>query len=199
MKEKKSYNLLITIWLWVVLIGVLPVLGRNLLVSLQFGVGAPADLKFPYTLMILGGVVCFFGYILLLCKRKLGVWLIFLSLPVAYALAKVYLYYFGLPEARSGGLMFVFYVILPLLLNLITAGLLCLRRRGRSGWDLLRNKALVQLESGTDGLDTQAGQVEEHGVEGIGDHDRPDGIDALHEGQEVVQSVEKDRDQEGER
>ena len=41
MKEKKSYNLLITIWLWVVLIGVLPVLGRNLLVSLQFGVGAP--------------------------------------------------------------------------------------------------------------------------------------------------------------
>ena len=199
MKEKKSYNLLITIWLWVVLIGVLPGLGRNLLVSLQFGVGAPADLKFPYTLMILGGVVCFFGYILLLCKRKLGVWLIFLSLPVAYALAKVYLYYFGLPEARSGGLMFVFYVILPLLLNLITAGLLCLRRRGRSGWDLLRNKALVQLESGTDGLDTQAGQVEEHGVEGIGDHDRPDGIDALHEGQEVVQSVEKDRDQEGER
>ena len=90
--------------------------------------------------MILGGVVCFFGYILLLCKRKLGVWLIFLSLPVAYALAKVYLYYFGLPEARSGGLMFVFYVILPLLLNLITAGLLCLRRRGRSGWDLLRKQ-----------------------------------------------------------
>ena len=140
MKEKKSYNPLITIWLWVVLIGVLPVLGRNLLVSLQFGVGAPADLTFPYTLMILGGVVCFFGYILLLCKRKLGVWLIFLSLPVAYALAKVYLYYFGLPEARSGGLMFVFYVILPLLLNLITAGLLCLRRRGRSGWDLLRKQ-----------------------------------------------------------
>ena len=140
MKEKKSYNPLITIWLWVVLIGIMPVLGRNLLVSLQFGVGAPADLKFPYTLMILGGVVCFFGYILLLCKRKLGVWLIFLSLPVAYALAKVYLYYFGLPEARSGGLMFVCYVILPLLLNLITAGLLCLRRRGRSGWDLLRKQ-----------------------------------------------------------
>ena len=140
MKEKKSYNLLTTIWLWVVLIGVMPVLGRNLLVSLQFGVGAPADLTCPYTQMILGGVVCFFGYILLLCKRKLGVWLIFLSLPVAYALAKVYLYYFGLPEARSGGLMFVFYVILPLLLNLITAGLLCLRRRGRSGWDLLRKQ-----------------------------------------------------------
>ena len=140
MKEKKSYNLLTTVWLWVVLIGVMPVLGRNLLVSLQFGVGAPADLQLPYFLMILGGVVCFLGYILLLCKRKLGVWLIFLSLPVAYALAKVYLYYFGLPEARSGGLMFVFYVILPLLLNLITAGLLCLRRRGRSGWDLLRKQ-----------------------------------------------------------
>ena len=199
MKEKKSYNLLTTIWLWVVLIGVMPVLGRNLLVSLQFGVGAPADLQLPYFLMILGGVVCFLGYILLLCKRKLGVWLIFLSLPVAYGLAKLYLYFFGLPGARSGGLMFVFYIILPLLLNLVTAGLLCLRRRGRSGWDLLRNKALVQLESGTDGLDTQAGQVEEHGVEGVGDHNRPDGIDALHEGQEVVQSVEKDRDQEGER
>ena len=140
MKEKKSYNLLTTVWLWVVLIGVMPVLGRNLLVSLQFGVGAPADLQLPYFLMILGGVVCFLGYILLLCKRKLGVWLIFLSLPVAYALAKVYLYYFGLPEARSGGLMFVFYVILPLLLNLVTAGLLCLRRRGRSGWDLLRKQ-----------------------------------------------------------
>ena len=140
MKEKKSYNLLTTVWLWVVLIGVMPVLGRNLLVSLQFGVGAPADLQLPYFLMILGGVVCFLGYILLLCKRKLGVWLIFLSLPVAYGLAKLYLYFFGLPGVRSGGLMFVFYIILPLLLNLVTAGLLCLRRRGRSGWDLLRKQ-----------------------------------------------------------
>ena len=146
MKEKKSYNLLTTVWLWVVLIGVMPVLGRNLLVSLQFGVGAPADLKFPYTLMILGGVVCFLGYILLLCKRKLGVWLIFLSLPVAYGLAKLYLYFFGLPGVRSGGLMFVFYIILPLLLNLVTAGLLCLRRRGHSGWDLLRKKEEPAVE-----------------------------------------------------
>ncbi len=199
MKEKKSYNLLITIWLWVVLIGILPVLGRNLLVSLQFGMGVPAYYKVPYALLILGGLVYLCGYILLACKRKSGVWLVFLSLPVAYALAQLDLYFFGLPGSGSGGVMFLVYVIIPLLLNLVTVGLLFLRRRGLSGWDLLRNKALVQLESGTDGLDTQAGQVEEHGVEGVGDHNRPDGIDALHEGQEVVQSVEKDRDQEGER
>ena len=42
--------------------------------------------------------------------------------------------------------MFVFYIILPLLLNLVTAGLLCLRRRGRSGWDLLRKKEEPAVE-----------------------------------------------------
>ena len=61
MKEKKSYNLLTTVWLWVVLIGIMPVLGRNLLVSLQFGVGAPADLQLPYFLMILGGIGAMLG------------------------------------------------------------------------------------------------------------------------------------------
>ena len=131
MKEKKSYNLLITIWLWVVLIGILPVLGRNLLVSLQFGMGVPAYYKVPYALLILGGLVYLCGYILLACKRKSGVWLVFLSLPVAYALAQLDLYFFGLPGSGSGGVMFLVYVILPLLLNLVTAGLLFLRRRGR--------------------------------------------------------------------
>ena len=140
MKEKKSYNLLITIWLWVVLIGILPVLGRNLLVSLQFGMGVPAYYKVPYALLILGGLVYLCGYILLACKRKSGVWLVFLSLPVAYALAQLDLYFFGLPGSGSGGVMFLVYVILPLLLNLVTAGLLFLRRRGLSGWDLLRRR-----------------------------------------------------------
>ena len=35
------------------------------------------------------------------------------------------------------------FVILPLLLNLVTAGLLFLRRRGLSGWDLLRRREPV--------------------------------------------------------
>ena len=144
MKEKKSYNPLITIWLWVVLIGILPVLGRNLLISLHLGADTPAHFKLPYALLILGGVVCFIGYILLLCKRKAGVWLIFLSLPVAYALAQLDLYFFGLPGSGSGGIMLLVYVIIPLLLNLVTAGLLFLRRRGRSGWDVLRRRQTVE-------------------------------------------------------
>ena len=143
MKEKKSYNLLITIWLWVVLIGILPVMGRKLLVSLQFGMGIPDYYKVPYLLLVLGGLVYLCGYILLACKRKPGVWLIFLSLPVAYALAQLDLYFFGLPGSGSGGIMFLVYVILPLLLNLVTAGLLFLRRRGLSGWDLLRRREPV--------------------------------------------------------
>lgn len=143
MKEKKSYNLLITIWLWVVLIGILPVMGRKLLVSLQFGMGIPDYYKVPYLLLVLGGLVYLCGYILLACKRKPGVWLIFLSLPVAYALAQLDLYFFGLPGSGSGGIMFLVYVIIPLLLNLVTAGLLFLRRRGLSGWDLLRRREPV--------------------------------------------------------
>ena len=70
-------------------------------------------------------------------------WLVFLSLPVAYALAQLDLYFFGLPGSGSGGVMFLVYVILPLLLNLVTAGLLFLRRRGLSGWDLLRRREPV--------------------------------------------------------
>lgn len=148
MKEKKSYNLLITIWLWVILIGVLPVLGRNLLVSLQFGMGVPAYYRVPYILLILGGLAYLCGYILLVCKRKAGVWLIFLSLPVAYALAQLDLYFFGLPGSGRGGVMFLVYIIVPLLLDLVTVGMLYLRRRGLSGWDLLskREPAVEQSE-----------------------------------------------------
>lgn len=146
MKEKKSYNLLTTIWLWVVLIGILPVLGRNLLVSLQFGMGVAAHYKVPYLLLILGGLAYLCGYILLACKRKPGVWMIFLSLPVAYALAQLDLYFFGLPGSGHGGVMFLVYVIVPLLINLVTVGLLFLRRRGRSGWDLLRKQKPDEIQ-----------------------------------------------------
>ena len=158
MKEKKSYNLLITIWLWVVLIGILPVLGRNLLVSLQFGMGVPAYYKVPYALLILGGLVYLCGYILLACKRKSGVWLVFLSLPVAYALAQLDLYFFGLPGSGSGGVMFLVYVIFPLLLNLVTAGLLFLRRRGLSGAEQPAEGKLEDLREEDDQADGGSGE-----------------------------------------
>lgn len=158
MKEKKSYNLLITIWLWVILIGILPVLGRNLLVSLPLGAGTPAYYKVPYVLLIVGGLVYLAGYILLVCKCRSGLWLAFLSLPVAYALAQLDLYYFGLPGSGHGGIMFVVYIILPLLLNLVTVALLFLRRAGRSGWDLLRGQKLENLREEDEQADGGRGE-----------------------------------------
>ena len=70
------------------------------------------------------------GYVLLAIKRKADAWMIFLSLPVAYALARFVLAVGGSPVSDRSGVMFFFYVIIPLLLNLITAALLFLKKEG---------------------------------------------------------------------
>lgn len=140
MKGTRTYNPLVYVWIGLVLIFVLPKLGLNLMLSLHMGPETPLLEKMAYVVLIIGGAAYAIGHILLVLKHKAGVWMIFFSLPVAYALARLVLAMGGSPASDKGGVMFFFYVIIPLLLNLLTAAILFLKKGGCSGWLLLRGK-----------------------------------------------------------
>lgn len=146
MKPRNYYNPLIYVWIGLVLVAVLPKLGSNLMLSLHMGPETPLYEKLFYTMLIAGGIAYAGGFVQVALQRTAGVWMVFLSLPLGYAAARLILAAASFPAADKGGAMFFFYVIIPLLLNLLTVGVLFLKRGGRSGWDLLRGRdALVEL------------------------------------------------------
>lgn len=136
----KRFNSIIYIWLVLLLCLALPILLNHLCQFFQYGCDPELVDTFCYLALILGGVGYVAGIVLLWLRKRLGLWMMFLLLPLAYAIAVATLALQGIDPVDDHLMMFRFYVGIPLLLDAVTLGLLLLRRDGVSGWMILQSE-----------------------------------------------------------
>ena len=141
MKSLKTFNLLIYAWLLLALYICAPVLLNNVSLFVRGWSLSQMTLdEVGFLILIIGCIAYVSGFVLIAFKRIVGVWLLFFSLPIAYALTLFYFSLIGISNADKGEMGFSFYVALPQLLNLATVGILFLRKKGISGWRVLKEE-----------------------------------------------------------
>lgn len=148
MKSLKSFNPLIYTWLLLALYICGPVLLNNVSLFVRgWSMSKMTPDEGAFLILIIGGIVYVSGFVLIAFKRVIGVWLLFLALPVFYALTLLFFALVGIFDADKEGMGFIFYVALPQLLNLVTVGILFLRKEGISGWRVLKAKGMIICQS----------------------------------------------------